>query len=329
MKVTDVLPADIIVDNTLLTSVAKCDTQAAMRHVLGLTTEGESANLKAGSDIHEAIALWLSGFTVDEAMAHFKTLYRDWAGEHVAGDDRLSYSNVARILKHWFGKVGAKWPFVVDPAEVEVPLVAELGEIKGRRVVMVALLDAIGKLKTGGRWSIDHKTTKSVSDYFRQDQEYSSQFTGQLWIAREAGYELSGVYVNAIELKTIPGSDRKCSQHGTTYKECGIGHITHDLLPETRPAAEIDAWYQTAVGLVKRFIRLVDKVQTVADVREHAGMQGRFIHGACGNCEFREWCRMGRPKGSAKTFVENPWRPLERAQARVEDVRRMVKEKTC
>jgi hypothetical protein len=205
---------------------------------------------------------------------------------------------------------------VVKPSEVEVPMIHPLGEVKGRRVVMVALLDLIGKMRTGGRWSVDHKTTKQINSWFEDDQEVSSQFTGQLWLAREKGIMLSGVYINALEYPRLPGSDRKCSTHGgVPYSECSLKHAGSRLIPITRTPHEIDAWERTALTQVKKYVRLIETVQTVEDVRK-VDMDGRFTR-SCSRCEFRSWCSVGRPAGAAKTFTQDKWEPLVHAQKHV------------
>lgn len=327
--------SDIIVDNTLL-SAAPCSTKLAMRHVLGLTTEGEAKELRAGSAVHEALAWWLCGQGEDKALERLTLSYKAWAAEHVAPDDRLAFRPVKRILKHWFQQHPLeKWNFVVKPEEVEMPLAAELGRIVNGskvvkstgpsfdglpRVVMVALLDALAKMRTGGRWSVDHKTTGNTGEYFKNRQEDSSQFTGQLWLAKQRGLTLSGIYINAIHLKPIPGSTYKCKTHGgVPYAECGLKHMEHKLFPITRTAHEIDAWELTARGLAKKYVRLLATVSTIEDVRR-LPMEGRFA-GMCGFCPFREWCRLGRPAGAARTFAHDPWHPLEHAQRHVDAIK--------
>ncbi len=309
---------DLIVDNTILTSVARCKTQAAMRHVLGLTTGHEGIELLAGQAVHEVLAWWASGQPDEAAL----TRLRHYNPEVPPDDDRLSPCNVRRITAFWLRQHPlASWQFAVKPEEVEVPMIHSLGVIRNRQVTMVALLDLIGKRKTGGRWSVDHKTTKQINKWFEDDQETSSQFTGQLWLAKQKEILLSGIYVNALEYPRLPSSDRKCSTHGgVLYKECALKHASSRLIPIIRTPAEVDAWEITARRLVKQYIYLLETVETVADVRG-VPMDGRFTR-SCARCEFREWCEMGRPPGSAKTFKREKWNPLEHAQKHTQTMRK-------
>jgi len=312
--------SDLVVDNTILSAVATCHTKAAMEHVLGLKTSEEAKELRCGSAVHEALAWWLCKQPVPKALERFDLAYKGWAQEHVPGDDRLAWRTVRRILTHWFQTHPLdKWPLVVKPEEVEVPIGAVLAEdIRGHRVVMVALLDALAKSRTGGRYSLDHKSTSRTGDYFKRRQDDSSQFSGQLWLARERDIPLSGVYINGVELPNLPGSDRKCARHGVPYSECGVTHANHVLFPVTRAPAELDAWAGTARKLAAQFIRLQERVQSVEDIPS-IPMQGRF-NGGCGFCSLREWCEMGRPKGAVRSMVREKWDPLAHAQRHVDAI---------
>lgn len=334
MSPLDVTPLDVIVDNTILASTAACSTRTALHYVLGLTTEGEAKALVAGQYVHEVLAWWLMKFPPDVALARLDG-YKKWAKAHgIADDDRLAYRNVKRIMQQWMQtRPLNKWPLVVEPTQVEVPLVGVLGFLpdakkptkiavveKGERryhkgeprVVMVALLDALGQRRTGGHYSIDHKSTQNVNEYFKDEQEDSSQFTGQLWLAGENGHTLHGIFINAVELWTVPSSSRKCKTHGTLYSECGITHLKHFLFPVNRSEHEIATWPVTARMLATKYLRLRRDVTTIEDVRE-LPMEGRFTR-ACRNCAFRKFCKGGRQTFQAKEFVKQEWHPLEHAK---------------
>ena len=96
----EITPDTLVLDNTILSSVATCHTKAAMEHVLGLKTAEEAKELRSGSAVHEALAWWLCKQPVDKALGRFDTSYKDWAKEHVPGDDRLAWRPVRRILTH-------------------------------------------------------------------------------------------------------------------------------------------------------------------------------------------------------------------------------------
>jgi len=309
--------SDIVVDNTILKSVAVCHTQAALQHVLGLTTSEDAKQLLAGQYAHETLAWWLCKRPIEEALGRLKP-YKEWCEGKVPEDDPLAYRNVRKIMRSWLKQHPLEtWQLIVKPEEVEVPLSAVLLPKEGKRgrVVMVALLDALAKRRTGGRYSVDHKTTRNVNEYFTDEQEDSAQFSGQLWLAAQHDVRLAGIFINAIEFWKVPSSSRRCTQHGTTYEECGLQHLKHKLFCITRTPHEIKTWEVTARGLVQEFLQLREQVKTVEDVRK-LPMQGRFTR-ACRNCSFRDFCRMGRPLGSAKSFLHRPWDPLAHAAQHV------------
>jgi PD-(D/E)XK nuclease superfamily len=339
MKVPTDLPVlgklDLVVDNTLLSS-AICSTQLAMRHVLHLTSKVDAAELTCGSALHEGLARWLvKGGDTEIALKRFDKVYHPWADANVPKVDekgkpsRLRWEPVHRIFEHWLKTHPLeKWQFSVDPAHVEIPVWAPLGYIseKGNLregvaaagtpvIYMLGLLDAIGRKKTGGgTWSIDHKTTSNLGPWYRERQEDSAQFTGQLWAAEQRGLILNGAFLNGIELPNLNSSDSTCREHGVAYKRCALQHVKTMLFPVTRTRHELVAWEKTARGLAGKFLKLKAGVRDIHDVRE-VPMEGRFA-GLCGRCTFRQFCREGRQAHQEGTFIKSPWSPLDHAQRR-------------
>ena len=342
--------SDLVVDNSILSKMV-CSTEGAMRHVLHLTLPNEAAELRCGSALHEGWARWLVTKDPAAGLARFDELYRPWAAEHVPVLDREGkphsrrWKPVHRIFERWLEKEGPRFlrQFSVDPMHVEIPVWAPLGALHEGKfksfdpenedevdllrdpkhrppvVVFAALLDAIVKKRSvGGYWSCDHKSAGGLHQWFRDRQEDASQFTGQLWAAKQRGVgPLKGVFINGMEIKSLNSSDKKCYKHGVPYHKCALEpehHAQGLLMPITRSRHEIDAWERTAIGLTKKYIRLRRKVETIDDVRE-LPMEGRFI-GNCSRCTFRDFCRLGRTKIAAAKFVKNEWNPLEHAFTR-------------
>jgi len=297
-----------------------------------------------GSALHEGWARWLvKGGNAEIALKRFDRVYQPWADENVPKVDekgrssRLRWAPVHRIFEHWLKTHPLdKWQFVVDPAHVEIPVWAPLGIIGGKSdtlaiyaesypdlryrpraglVIVLGLLDAIGKGKTGGGfWSIDHKTTSNLGSWYREDQEDSAQFTGQLWAAEKRGLILNGAYLNGMELPNLNSSDKICRDHGIAYKKCALQHCKTMLFPVTRTRHELVAWEKTARGLASKFLKIKTGVRDIHDVRE-LPMEGRFAR-MCRRCTFRNFCRQGRPAHQEGEFVKSPWNPLDHAQKR-------------
>jgi hypothetical protein len=339
---------DLVVDNSILKSMI-CSTQGAMRHVLHLTTQHAKVELECGSAIHEGLARYFVTGDPTKGLARFDKVYRPWALENVPKLDkegrpsRLLWSPVHRIFERWLRDNPLKrFPFVVDPGHVEIPVWAPFGDfVDGRLrpydaederpdllknptrrtpvVVMTALLDLIGKSKVaGGYWSIDHKSSSSLGPWFKDNNEDDSQFTGQLWLARQRiDVPLKGVMINGIELKSLNSSEKRCSKHGVPYVKCSLEPEHHSpglRFPVTRSRYEIDAWETTAIGLAKKYVRLRSHVSTLDDIRD-LPMEGRFAR-LCSRCEFRDFCRLGRTKQAATEFKKEIWNPLDHAYQR-------------
>jgi hypothetical protein len=270
---------------------------------------------------HEALATWL-----EQGEAEAQIQY-SWAWNRlvepalaVLRDDdperaRLAYHRTARIVSTWMDdRPKESWPLVVQPGHTELPVSHVFGEWRGLRVVFVALLDALGKRRTGGLWSIDHKFRKSITDWWKEKNEDASQFTGQLWLGAKWDLPLAGVWVNAIEIPPAKVSKSKCREHGVPYTECDTTHVRHVLFPVTRSRIEIAAWYQTMLTWVQRWMRLRTAITTLDDI-SRVPMEGRF-NGSCTFCGFRLWCRAGRPVGGrGDWFVSQTWDPLAERRA--------------
>lgn len=316
----------LVVDNSILAATAKCDTYSFVRYGCGLATRADSLALAAGSAVHLGLAAWLRGEGQEQAV---KVCAEDYEAavdrylRHIrsdslpAADKRFEPAWVEGILDQYLTRYADKWPFKPIGAATEKPIHAPFPiELKsGKKVQYVARLDGmVRRWESGGKWSLDWKTTKRVSDWWSDKQKVSSQFTGQDWLQRQVGNEeLQGVVVAAIEIPEPHKSDKKCKDHQVSYQECSIRHAGSDFIYITRHDAEREAWFYTASNLIRRFERLqgragTDGIEAVTEVQ----MTGRF-NDSCTFCEMKEWCRLGRPTREANvraTFVEDRWDPM-------------------
>jgi hypothetical protein len=320
------MPDALVVDNSILSAVAKCDTYAFVRYACGLNTREESLALGAGSAIHRGFQAWLDGKGNDEAIRVMADDYETRVDKRLAmlerhqlGADERRFAPewVEAIFAQYLERYDGRWPFKVVKATAEKPISAPWpGAAHGRPIIYVARLDAIvRKWESGGKWLLDHKTTRKVSDWWIEKEKISSQFTGQLWLAREKGIvaEAEGVLLNAMEIPEPHKSDKVCPTHKVSYQECSIRHAGGTFVYVTRHAAEMEAWKYSATRLVKRYANLVNwaseaGIEGVNEVQ----MQGRFNQG-CVFCSQKDWCRLGRNTKKAAlrtTFVEDVWNPL-------------------
>lgn len=310
----------IYVDNTLLSSVATCTTKAVIRHIYGYTSKEESAALFAGTVAHEALALFFKGGTAKASRIHFKKRYKAWAEENVDESDkyqkRLSYRNVAKILRYWMDAhpMGSA-TFTVDPGAVEVGLQFPL--TKNGDVIFYGRLDAGPVEMKQGRdlYILDHKTTGRIQNVekYRMD----SGPTGYVWGTQQhTSRPIMGAIINAIEFSQLPGLDdptRKCvkPEHGKVpYEECQHLHVNTALVVTQRTPEQIKAWKRSALHLAGRF-QVMKELYESPDELAKAPMEGTFT-GACTYCEFKDFCRVGRPTNMLDSMLRHePWKPYE------------------
>jgi hypothetical protein len=319
----------LVVDNSILAATAKCETYAYTRYGLGLNTRAESLALRAGSAIHLGLADWMGGGSVKHAVEvmavdyeravsrHLQKIERDQLG---ADDRRFEPQWVEAIFQQWLDRqTDAGFPFkVIEARSAERPISHDFGMravVTRLPVLYVARLDAIvRRWEAGGRWSMDHKSTRKASEWWVEKEKISSQFSGQLWLGKARGEDFQGVVLNVIEVPEPHHSDRKCPQHKVSYQECSVRHAGGTFVYVQRSEAEMVAWEMSARRLVNRYDRLRAKAiaEGITGV-ESVSMQGRF-NGNCVFCEFREWCRLGRNTSKAAvrtTFIDEPWDPLK------------------
>jgi len=331
----------VYVDNTTLRSVAECDSEAALRHVLGYTVADDKFAMECGIAVHEVMADYFQGNPASYCLQKFELLYRGYSEDNGLDSSmhlsyRLSWTNTDKILTEWFETHSlASFNFSVNPKLVEVgfeiPLsddcvcgwpaqhVGRLGNCHEYRpaFVMWGRLDAIVQSQHDGAiYVLDHKTTGRLTPYWTEKFRNDSQMSGYVWAAQKTlGMPVVGVYINAIEFSKLPNDPvRKCREHGVVYAECGIHHMKSELLIYTRSPDQLDEWRRTALTLAKRYRTLLQQVPDLNAVLTQTRMQGTFT-GACGFCSFSKFCQAGRPVHYADAMlVHAPWRPYEKKE---------------
>jgi hypothetical protein len=316
----------LVVDNSILSATAKCSTYSYVRYALGLNVRGEALPLEAGQAIHIGMESWLGGASIKDAV---KAMARHYEGavdgylrsleqdNLTSKDARFEPARVIAIFHAHLQKLEDRFPFKVLKSGLEEPISAIFPEVDGveREVRYVARRDAlVRKWEEGGKWSMDHKTTKRITDWWQDKQKVSSQWSGQVWIGRQLGEdEIEGVIIHAIELPEPHTSDRNCREHNVPFTECSIRHATYDYVYVTRSPAEMEGWELSATKLIQKYAWLTRKAERLGiEGVSEVPMEGRFNEG-CVFCSMKEWCRLGRntnPRVVSATFRLEPWNPL-------------------
>jgi hypothetical protein len=257
----------VVVDNSILKTPATCHTLAYAQHAMHVRARSLALPLKMGSAAHEALAHWLKNGRTEQAMKGALSVFEQaygpvWQAAQKeakdngdAADLRMECSRCMKILGQWLqAREGEKFAFKVFVSKTERCLVAPLGMTlkDGREVFYSARLDAqVRKEESASKWSMDHKTTTSATPWWVGKQKVSSQFSGQVWVSREAEDEVVGVVVNAIEFPRPHTSEKKCPIHKVEYQECSVRHAGGTYVFATRTDPELQAWKYTAARKVR------------------------------------------------------------------------------
>jgi len=299
-------------DNSILSSVAACSTQAILKYHHHLTLPTDRVELQAGRAIHAGLAVLFSGGTREAALKAFVSAYpQAWADSLVPADDRYAFLNVYRILDHWITTHPLhQLPFDLLGSEfVEVGFAQELDE--AGEFTLVGLLDALGRDRdVGACHVIDVKSTGRIAGQWEKKWRIASQISGYVWgAALEWQTPIVGAFIVAIEIAKLPTSDRKCKEHGVPYSECSLLHASSVILPVQRTPQQIETWKVNVLLLAKRWRRLLETYPTL-DHLEFVPMEGMF-HNECQWCAFMDFCTMGRPVHLiGANFVEERWEPF-------------------
>jgi len=301
----------VIVDNSILTAMATCPTQAALRYVLGLTMDEDRGPLRAGHTAHAVLAKYLQGASADEALTDASVIeYLEWATGAIEVNDRLSYDNVTRIMRRWMEThpLGGL-PFRVKPELVEVGFAVPLEE----DVIFVGRMDGLAQDANGAWYVLEHKTTGRLDEMWRRRYRTSGQITGYVWAAQQhIGEPVAGCFVNGIEFGRLPTDTKKCRTHGVPYPECGVLHAKFEMLIEHRAPHQTAAWREDAVRLARRFKALKATVTDLEDIKDVPTF-GQLT-GACILCQFADFCAVGRPVAAGRAMLRyEPWSPYEHA----------------
>ena len=172
-------------------------------------------------------------------------------------------------------------------------------------------VDADDGLYVTDDYIVTHNTTGNANDMWKAKFKIAPQLTAYIWAAREQlGAPVEGAFINLIELRKIPSSTRKCPEHGVHYAECGPQHSKTELLgPILRSDAQIAQWKKMATTIAERYRALILEH---TDVHNCANVPTEGIfHGACGFCEFQDYCYTGKNPALESMFVPSVYNPYK------------------
>lgn len=303
---------ELYLDNSMASALAACDTRAFLRYIHGYTTIGDQAVLYSGTCGHEALAVYFQTGDQQAALAKFDEMYKDFSTKNVAEGDRLCWRNVRDIIKAWLETRHGKLPFRVDsPDRIEIGFACPVDEAGS--VILTGRMDLQAtSLHDGSAIVIDHKFTGRINPVWTRKWKLDSQMSGYLFAAHTYFPDVTGCYINAIELSKLPSAEnRKCRVHSVAYSECRLHHLNAQIIgPIQRSEEAIENWRRTFLAIADKYrnmLRVYPTLQHVAKVR----MQGMFSN-SCTYCDFQEFCSFGRPIRNIKgMLVHQPWEPYK------------------
>jgi len=299
-----------IVDNSILTAMATCSTQAMMRYALGYTSKTAKIAAYAGKCVHRALLAHFQGKSLDTCLETFDYSYRDFAAENLA-EERLSWENVRTILNEYLrGHPLEAFPFEPIVEYAERGLLVPLDEEED--LWFFALVDLPARERnTGFLVTVDHKTTGKITAWWSKKFGLGSQMTGYIWAMRKFfGESCERAYINAIELSKLPDpTKRRCSTHRTTYAECRHLHAKWELFVTSRSEAQLAEWHRTALFWARRYVEWKNKIKSPEAI-PFVRMHGTFNNG-CTFCEFADFCKADRSPRMLEGYVVEAWRPWE------------------
>ena len=319
-----VIQADgrLYVDNSILATEAVCQTHASLRYGLGYDAPGVRVKMNVGTAIHAGMDVFFAGGSVPDVLAAFEKAYTAMGiGQAIAAMDEkqqkglqaYTLANLKVIVGEYCTR-NAMLPFEVDTTTIEQGFAVLLD--REFNIWYTGTPD-VGKVVMRGSGSVYTVDTKSTGSYltaeYKRGYRTASQVTGYLWGLREVtGLPYVGAFINAINIKKIPDSNRRCIDHGVQYSECGLMHAEMELFPVTRTPQQIEAWRVNAIALARRYRARLERVRTAADL-PMVPMEGQFAQGGgvCRQCMAADFCALGRPAAFVDSMFERAgvWDP--------------------
>lgn len=187
-------------DYTMMQTFLTCRRKFYFRHVLGYVLVKESSAPLFGKAIHLALDSWYKDRDVDKAVEVFKASFK----ENLAEDDKRTHKMGEWILRNYDEKYKEQ-PLKLVHSEMVFDLPAKWGR------KLIGRIDKIVSWE-GALWIIDHKTSSQLGSTFPKMVEPNLQFDTYTWAAKQMGYKVVGVVVDALLVaKGLLESSRRSS----------------------------------------------------------------------------------------------------------------------
>lgn len=173
-------------DYTAMSQFLTCHRKYDYRINKGLVGKTVATPLTFGSAIHTALDEWYKERDVDAAVGIF---HRDFT-EDLEVDTKRTGDMGEWILRNYHSQYQDQpWKLVHSEMKFDLPL-PNGNKFQGR---IDKVIDWDGTL-----WVVDHKSTSRMGQGFFKMAEPNMQFTGYVWAAKQLGYNVVGIILDAI-----------------------------------------------------------------------------------------------------------------------------------
>ena len=279
----------ITIDFTSMSVWKSCPRRFFLEYVSGLVRKEDikSHALTFGEAAHKTIEMRYQGAAQQAAINAGLAIINKTDLALIDSTEQHSPDFFSRLMNNYF----LTYPndFLQPPIAVEVSLVSPLTD----RISWSGKVDLITKYLDKPT-IIDHKTTSKIDDRFAVQARLSDQFTGYIWLAQQAGYDIDVAMVNGLQtynykIKPKTGSPYSFGRY-STYRS-----------PE-----EIEEWKEETIRNVTRIIEDLES-NRFATRKPHACTDFFSL------CPFNNIC--GAPQAMRESmkdaFGVRPWNMLK------------------
>ena len=291
-----------------------CETRAYLKYALKKEMKGgseEKSAMVAGSLVHEWLEKWMAETWEQNPHETLRHLY-DAHFPEPPSEERLSFLNISRVLGRVY-ELRDTWPWV-GVLQTESLFDISLGPIASE-IHVFGRIDGVVQMGDGSVYALEHKTTGSIDDLWRNQWRTSAQLIGYWWATQQLYPEcqVRGVLVNAIELSKLPPYDgnmeKKCSKHSVKYKECQFRHVKQEILgPFSFNRHHLDAWHGTMIAYAEKLQDM--GTYELKQGMYHMAQEGMFTYtnrsNLCAACQFQPFCfTLGRNPNAVAQVMQN------------------------
>lgn len=292
-----------VVDNSMLSTLRKCEGAAYYSYLENLSPTGTSVHLHAGASFaygveHVRRAFYEQGKPAEEAIGIGITKLLAYYGDYECPPESpKSAQRMAEALDFYFDVYRLGSDYIVPWTDgkgtgiefsFSFPLPVPHPET-GEPIIYSGRFDLLGENKRDGTlFVVDEKTATQLGTQWAAQWELDSQFTGYCAGARMFGKPVVGAIIRGVSILKTKYDTKEAIVYRSNW--------------------EIERWYRQVVRDVKRLVDIwrhgTDEVNWKLDKAQC---------GAYGGCAFKTLCTSPQPeRWKAVNFEPRVWHPLLR-----------------